>query len=98
MYEKNGTYLQLEMFKYFRIPCTYFPKHVIRTEKIQVHGFCDASEVAYLGVVYIRMAVQEENIHVSLVVAKSGTDQVAVSPTTGNVWHCDLGQASSSIM
>ncbi len=38
---------------------------------IQIHGFCDASEIAYAGVVYIRMTDTQDNTHVSLVMAKT---------------------------
>ena len=64
-------HMQLRDLKDFRIPRTYFPKDVVVTKELQLHGFCDASEVAYSGVVYIRMKDQEGNIHVAMVVAKT---------------------------
>ncbi|XP_064397630.1 uncharacterized protein LOC135344354 [Halichondria panicea] len=48
----------------------YYPKDT-QTKSIQIHGFCDASEIAYAGVVYIRMTDTQDNTHVSLVMAKT---------------------------
>ena len=36
----------------------------------QLHGFCDVSEQAYAGVVYVRMLDTEGDVHTSLVLAK----------------------------
>ena len=52
------------------IPRCYFPKRVNVTST-QLHGFSDASEAAYAGVVYLRMVDSEGGIHVSLVMAKT---------------------------
>ena len=49
---------------------SYFPKNAV-IKDIQLHGFCDASEVAYSGVVYIRATDNQNNIHVALVMAKT---------------------------
>ena len=53
-----------------RIPRCYFPKdaHIV---SMQLHGFSDASEVAYAGVVYLRMVDTTHRIHVSLVLSKT---------------------------
>ena len=38
---------------------------------MQLHGFSDASECAYTGVVYLRMVDSEGRVHVSLVTSKT---------------------------
>ena len=48
----------------------YFPKGVT-IESTQLHGFCDASEDAYAGVIYLRLTDSDGNVHVSLVIAKT---------------------------
>ena len=54
----------------YLIPRSYFPKEA-NVAKIQLHGFCDASERAYAGVVYIRTTDTKGIAHISLVVAKT---------------------------
>ena len=48
----------------------YFPKnaHIV---SLQIHGFSDASEDAYAGVVYLRMVDSAGAVHTSLVVSKT---------------------------
>ena len=52
------------------IPRCYFPKS-IQVTSLQLHGFSDASEDAYAGVVYFRMVDTTGAVHTSLVTAKS---------------------------
>ena len=52
------------------VPRCYFPKNV-QTVSIQIHGFSDASEDAYAGVVYLRMVDSKGTVHTSLVVSKT---------------------------
>ena len=52
------------------VPRYHFPKNV-NIRKLQLHGFSDASEDAYAGVVYIRGEDTSGNAHVGLVMAKT---------------------------
>ena len=52
------------------IPRCYYPKDVKIAYK-QLHGYSDASEAAYAGVVYLRLVDTTGCIHVSLVMAKT---------------------------
>ena len=52
------------------IPRCYFPKDA-HIASVQLHGFCDASESTYAGVIYLRMVDTDNVVHVSLVVAKT---------------------------
>ncbi len=52
------------------IPRCYYPKET-RITSLQLHGFSDASECTYGGVVYIRTVDTDGKVHVSLVTAKT---------------------------
>ena len=59
------------------MPRCYFPMEA-DVSSFQVHGFSDASEDAYAGVVYLRMVDSFGNVHTSLVMSKT-----KVSPIKG---------------
>ena len=61
---------ELPSLKGCHVPRYYFPKDVTITS-LQLHGFCDASENAYAGVVYLRGEDSEGRIHISIVTAKT---------------------------
>ena len=50
------------------IPRYYFPKGV-RIEKIELHSFCNASEEAYVRVVYLRAVTSDGSVHTTLVIS-----------------------------
>ena len=61
---------ELALLSKHHIPRCYYPKH-IDISTIELHGFSDASEDAYAGVVYIRVQDCSGAIHSSLVLAKT---------------------------
>ena len=52
------------------VPRCYKPKDFPVTS-IQLHGFSDASEEAYAGVVYLRLEGPDGRLHTSLVISKT---------------------------
>ena len=52
------------------VPRCYLPK-TVQVVSTQVHSFCDASEEAYVGVVYLRMVDSKGDVHISLVMSKT---------------------------
>ena len=52
-----------------QIPRCYFPRD-FHVTSMQLHGFCDASEDAYAGVVYLHLTDDKNNVHISLVASK----------------------------
>ena len=61
---------ELHLLSEHHIPRCYFLKDA-RISTMQLHGFSDASERAYAGVVYLRMVYTEGRVHVSLVMSKT---------------------------
>ena len=61
---------ELPLLKEFCVARPYFPKD-IDINDVQLHGFCNTSEVEYSGVVYLRPMDDRNNIHVALVMAKT---------------------------
>ena len=61
---------ELQLLSRSYVPRYYFPKDV-NILNVQLHGFCDASEDAYAGVVYLRGEDTYGNVHISLVLAKT---------------------------
>ena len=66
----NRWHRELPTLKNFQMPRSYFPKD-FSAKTVQLHGFCDASEAAYSGVVYVRAEDEQNNVHTSLVLAKT---------------------------
>lgn len=52
------------------LPRCYFPKN-FQVTSIQVHGFSDALEMTYAGVVYLRMVDTMGSVHISLKLSKT---------------------------
>ena len=61
---------ELKFLSQKHIPRCYFAKGAHVTS-MELHGFCDASEYAYAGVVYLRMINSDGTVHITLVTAKT---------------------------
>ncbi len=61
---------ELPMLSEYHVPRCYYPKSVAITS-FQLHGFSDASEKAYSGVVYLSMRDTKGMVHTSLVASKT---------------------------
>ena len=61
---------QLPLLSSHHVPRCYFPSKCTITSR-QLHGFSDASEKAYSGVVYLRMEDSNGTVHTALVMSKT---------------------------
>ncbi len=61
---------ELKLLADHRIPRCYYPNEK-KSLSVQLHGFCDASELAYAGVVYLRVEDVSGSVHTSLVASKT---------------------------
>jgi hypothetical protein len=61
---------QLPMLSNHHVPRCYYPKGAIITSA-QLHGFSDALEKVYSGVVYLRLEDSNGAVHTSLVISKT---------------------------
>ena len=68
---------ELPLLSAHHIPRCYYPKeaNIVST---QLHGFSDASEKAYSGVVYLRMEDSSGMVHTSLIVSKSRVKRLTI--------------------
>ena len=68
------------------IPRCYF--HLEKKRHVQLHGFSDASNVAYGGVVYLRTLYQDTSVSVSIVHAKTKVAPLSPPGTTPRLELC----------
>ena len=61
---------ELPLLTIHLIPRCYFPNDM-KMASVQLHGFSDASQHAYAGVVYLRVVGQNGEVHTSLVMSKT---------------------------
>ena len=59
--------MEIRITPTIQVPCTSLLLSEGCHSAIQLHGFCDASEDAYTGVVYLRGEDIRGNVHVALV-------------------------------
>ena len=57
-------------------------------KSIELHGFCDTSECAYVAVVYLRIAGEDGNV-VTLVISKTNYKHTSFGP----LWNLYLGSS-----
>ena len=79
-------YKELPLLKNFSITRPYFPKGAVIRD-VQLHGFCDASEVTYSGVVYIRAVDDQGKSHVYSHSQDKGRTLSEDDPSFGIVWR-----------
>ena len=65
---------------------------------MQLHGFSDASEEAYMGVVYLRMVDSISGIHTSLIFSKTKVSPIktAIYTQIGTLWCSGANETTLS--
>ena len=58
------------------LPTSVLSPNGVNTTSRELHGFCDDSELAYGGVVYLRFKDPEDIVLVALVIAKTKVAQI----------------------
>ena len=66
---------ELAVLTTVHLPRFYYPKSS-KVTSVQLHGFSDASEDAYAGVVYLRSVDESNHVHVSLVTSKTKVSSI----------------------
>ncbi|KRX83271.1 hypothetical protein T06_11153 [Trichinella sp. T6] len=54
-----------------KVPCTLVPVPLVQVKRVELHAFCDTSELAYGTVVYLRVETCAQRALVNLVTAKT---------------------------
>ena len=62
---------ELHVLEELRIPRCYKPKEFGEVKSVEIHHFCDASQVGYGQCSYLRLRNEENKSHVSVVMAKA---------------------------
>ena len=60
---------------------------------VQLHGFADASQMAYAGVVYLRTVYSDTTVATSLVMAKTSVAPLKnINHSSSGTMHCSSSQ------
>ena len=89
---------ELPLLSSHHIPRYYFNKNTSITS-LQLHGFSDASQLAYAGVVYLRAVDNHDVVTTSLVLSKTKgrPTQETHDSSPGAIWHTGSGSALISL-
>lgn len=83
--EWNHFYMQLPLLQSLQFPRKALSQ---QAEKIELHGFCDASNTAYGAVIYLRSTSASGDIQVTLLCAKSRVAPVTTKPFSPRLELC----------